>query len=341
MKKSYMKRRDFLKTCMTATAAIGTASAGTLEAHPGHRKPGLKNNAFQTPYQAKGVQTRILGRTGVEVPIIVFGGGSRFCAVKDPERSQELLSYALDHGFYYWDTASIYVYDNVCSEERFGQVLRHRRQEVFLSTKLAARNYDGAMRQLETSLKRLQTDRLDLLQIHSILSLEDVKAVGAKDGTLQALLKARDEKITRFIGFTGHTSGNAMAAMAQTYDFDTMLIALNHYSEMQGDSEKHAIPVAAKKKMGILAMKLIRPRETVENLLPEDLIRYGLSLPHVCAAAIGTDNMEVLKKNIALAKNFKPLTPDEMKKLSKGLTPFYQSRDLEWMQPSYTDGSMS
>jgi aryl-alcohol dehydrogenase-like predicted oxidoreductase len=328
---------------MTATAAIGTASvtgmgaeadSGDVHANPSHK------HSVQTPYDAKGVQTRVLGKTGVAIPIIVFGGGSRFCAVKDPQQSQELLNHALDHGFYYWDTASIYVYDNVCSEERYGQVLKDRRKEVFLATKLAARNYDGAMRQLETSLKRLQTDRVDLLQIHSILSLEDVKEIGAQDGPLRALLKARDEKITRFIGFTGHTSGEAMAAMAKTYDFDTMLIALNHYSGMTGDSEDHAIPIAAKKKMGILAMKAIRPRETVKDLHPEDLIRYALSLPHVTTAAVGTDSMGVLKKNIALAKNFKPLSPEEMAKFSKGLAPFYQSRDLEWMQPSYIDGTV-
>jgi len=329
MKNEGMNRRDFIKTCMATTAALGTASVSPLEAYPS-----------QTQYDAKGIQTRILGKTGIEVPIIVFGGGSRFCAVKDEEKSQEILSYALDHGFYYWDTAHIYVYDNVCSEERYGKILKHRRSEVFLSTKLSDRTYEGGMLELEKSLKRLQTDRLDLLQIHSVRSLEDVKKVGAKEGILKVLHKARDEKITRFIGFTGHTSGDAMAAMAERYDFDTMLIALNHYAESQGNFENHAIPTAARKKMGILAMKVIRPRETVQGLLPEDLIRYALSLPHVTTAAVGTDSLEVLKKNLTLAKNFSPLSDKEMERLRTGLAPFFQSRELEWMQPDYTDGTL-
>ena len=165
-----------------------------------------------------------------------------------------------------------------------------------------------------------------------------MEKIGAKDGVLKALNKLKDEKVTRFIGYSGHLSAEAMTAMANRYDFDTMIIALNHYAERIGDFEKGAIPAVARKKMGILAMKVIRPRETVEGLSAEELIRYALSLKYVHSAAIGTDSLEVLKKNLALLKGFKKMKPEEMKKIQANLKPFFEGRNLTWMQPGYTDG---
>lgn len=321
-----MERRDFIERCFKV-AAFSTLSYGHL----------LSANEGEV-YDAKGLPTRILGKTGVRVPLVVIGGGSRFCTIKDPEKSVELLSYALDHGFYYWDTAHDYVFDQVVSEERYGLVLKERRDEVFLSTKVADRTYDGAMRHLEESLKRLQTDRLDLYQIHSVESLEDVEKVGARDGSLKALLKLKEQKVTRFIGYSGHRSAEAMSAMAARFDFDTMLIALNHYAERQGDFEKQAIPQAAKRGMGILVMKVIRPRETVESVTAEELIRYSLSLPYVDAAVIGTDSLEVLKKNIQLVKDFKPMSQREKIATTLRLRPFFRGQGAAWMKPGYVDG---
>ena len=327
MKNNPISRRDFMKKCLAGSAvAAGISCKSPLV--------GNKNNV----HDSKGLPTRVLGKTGVHAPLFVVGCGSRFCAVQEQDKSVEILNYALDHGLYYWDTAHDYVYNNVVSEERLGLVLKDRREEVFLSTKVGVRTYDGAMRHVEESLKRLQTDRVDLYQIHLIRSLADVEKICAEDGVLKALRKLKDEKVTRFLGFSGHLSAEAMMEMANRYDFDTMLIALNHYSERQGDFEKQAIPTAAGKKMGILAMKVIRPRETVEGLAPEDLIRYALSLKHVHAAVIGTDSLEVLKKNIRLVKNFKKMSPEEMEKISVGLEPVFAGNNLPWMDPSHTDG---
>jgi len=327
MKQYPMKRRDFIKTCLTATAAAGTISC-----------QGLFKAKGKDPFDPKGLPTRILGKTGVKIPPLVVGCGSRFCAVTDPEKSIEILNYAADHGFYYWDTAHDYVYNDVISEERLGLVLKERRNEIFLSTKIGERTYDGGMRQLEESLRRLQTDRLDLLQIHLIRSLEDVNAICADNGVLEVLKKAKDEKIARFVGFTGHLNAQAMMELQNRHDFDTMLIALNHYPEMEGDAEKQAVPAAADKGMGILVMKVIRPIETVGGVNPEDLIRYALSLDHVNAATIGTDSLDVLKKNIELAKNFRKMNTAEMRAMTIALRPFYRGNRLEWMDPGYRDG---
>ena len=321
-----MKRREFLKTCAAAPVALGTV--------PGRgAAPGPKRG-----YDPKGLPTRPLGRTGVSVPLIGFGAGSRFCAVSDPETSVAILTCALDNGLYYWDTAHDYADGTTISEERLGLVLAGRRDEVFLSTKTHARTYDEAMRDLEESLKRLRTGRLDVWKIHQVESLDDVEAVGAPNGVLKALFKARDEKITRFIGFSGHKSAAAMTAMAERHDLDAMLIALNHYEGTEGDLERAAIPAAARKGMGIDVIKVIRPRETVKDIAPETLIRYALSLPHVTAAVIGTDGVSIVRKNAALARDFRPMDADEMKKVRAGLQPFFRNDSLPWARPGYRDG---
>jgi len=325
MNKNKLNRRDFIKTSLTAALAVNSLSCESLF---------KKKNV----YDSKGLPTRILGKTGIKVPLIVIGGGSRFCNVTDPEKSMEILTHALDNGLYYWDTAHSYVYNGVVAEKRYGLILKDRRDEVFLSTKFGERTYDGAMRQFEESLKRLQTDHVDLLQIHLITSLEDVDKIGAENGALKALIKLKQEKATRFIGFSGHLSAEAMAEAARRYDFDTMLIALNHYSDGKENFEKKAIPEAAKKNMGILVMKVIRPKETVPDINTDDLIHYALNLEHVSAAVIGTDGMDVLKKNIQLLKNFKPMSAQKMQQMTSHLKPFFESKSLEWMNPGYTDG---
>jgi predicted aldo/keto reductase-like oxidoreductase len=324
-------RRNFIRTCLSATAAIGAFSVK-------HLFPAMSNSPFGLQYDPKGLPTRILGKTGVAVPRIGIGCGSRFCSVQDPEKSAEILTSALDYGFYYWDTANNYVSNNVVSEERLGLVLKDRRREVFLASKVEERTYDDTMRQLEQSLKRLQTNRLDIYQIHQVDSLEDVDKIGAKDGVLKALHKLKDEKVTRFIGFSGHLSAEAMTAMVNRYDFDTMLIALNHYEEVQGDMEKAAIPAAAAKNMGIMVIKVIRPRETVPGIVPEELIRYALTLDQVHAAVIGTDSLDVVRKNTELLKNFQTMSADEMSEMKARLAPFFGGRHLPWMHPDYTDG---
>jgi hypothetical protein len=331
MKKARMNRRGFLKACVTGAAALGSLASGKAFG-------GRADNPSAPAYDAKGLPTRALGKTGVSVPIIGFGSGSRFCRIQDPAKSVELLNYALDHGLYHWDTAHDYVFEGVNSEERLGLVLKDRRRDVFLSTKVAERTYDGAMRHLEESLKRLQTDRLDLYQIHMVESLEDVEKIGAKGGVLEALHKLKEQKVTRFIGFSGHLSAEAMTAAAKRYDFDTMLIALNHHAERKGDMEKGAIPAAAAKGMGVMVIKVIRPRETVEGIVPEDLIRYALTLEHVNSAVIGHDSLDVLKENIALLKEFKAMSAAEMEAMGARLDPFFSGNRLPWMQPHYRDG---
>jgi predicted aldo/keto reductase-like oxidoreductase len=318
-------RRDFIRISTAATAALALS-------------PDIASSLTKNGYDPKGLPTRSLGKTGVQVPLIAIGTGSRFCAVKDEEKALHILTYALDHGLYYWDTAYVYGNDSVTSEKRLGKIVKNRRKEIFLATKVSAREPDLAKKQIEESLQRLQTDSVDLLQIHSLESVDDLADITRKNGVYQVVQSMKEQGITRFIGFTGHSSARAMKKAVAEYDFDTMLIALNHYSEGEENFEQSAIPAALKKQMGVLVMKVIRPRETVKTIATEDLIRYALSLKQVSAAVIGTDSLEVLKANINIIKNFSPLDEARMDELRMSLAPFYKNRNLEWLHPDYFDG---
>jgi aryl-alcohol dehydrogenase-like predicted oxidoreductase len=333
MSDNLISRRALLKGTVAATAALAIRPNMGAAEQPA------------SPFDAKGLPTRKLGKTGVRVPLIGLGNGSRFCAVKDEDKALEILTYGLDHGLYYWDTAHDYGNEDVISEERLGKILKHRRKEVFLATKVGAREPDEAKRHIEESLTRLQTDRLDILQVHQVVSVEDVDEIAKKGGVLDVVRQMRDQGVAKYIGFTGHSSAEGMAAAAKRYDFDTMLVALNHYRE-EGwekgqDFENKAVPIAAEKGLAVMLIKVIRPRETVEDLAPKDLIRYALSLKHVNAAVIAHDSLDVLKKNIALLKEFKPLDAERMDKLRGELAPFYRHEGLAWMRPSYRDGFLA
>ena len=186
-------------------------------------------------------------------------------------------------------------------------------------------------------MQRLQTNHIDLLQVHSIKSVEDVENLGKKGNVLEVLHKYKQEGTIAHIGFTGHTSAAAMKKAVQMYDFDTMLIAMNHLRKEQR-FEEQAVPAAGRKGMGVLAMKVIRPRETIKSLNPRDLIGYALSLDHISAAVIGMDSLAVLKDGIDLIQNFRPLSPPKMEEIRARLAPFYRHEQLAWMQPGYEDG---
>jgi aryl-alcohol dehydrogenase-like predicted oxidoreductase len=327
MKLNKITRRKFLKNTTIAGAAI---------ALPGS----LMCTSVKSQFDAKGLPTRLHGKTGVKVPLMTIGTGSRFMAAESNDKRLEILEYALDHGLYYWDTAAIYKEQGkeFYSEEQLGEILQLRRKEVFLSTKVSDRDPELAKQTIENSLKRLKTDYIDLYQIHSIESVDDVKILTDKGGVLDVLHQYREEGIIHHIGFSGHRSPEGMKYAAESFDFDTMLIAMNHWTVWEGNPETQAIPAAAKNGLGIIAMKVIRPMDTIENLDPVKLIHYALSLEGITTAVVGIDNMDVLQENIETIKNFKPMDKEEMAQMRIALTPYYQHKNLEWMKPGYVDG---
>ena len=327
MKDKELNRRTFIKGTIGAGIAL-TASPLLF--------------ACDDPYNAKGLPTAILGKTGVRIPRIAVGLGSRFCEIDSEDEALSLLNYALENGLYYWDTAHIYENkkNGAISEVRIGKILKERRKEVFLSTKVSLRNPDEALAQIEDSLKRLQTDHLDMLKIHSIASMEEVDQLNQKGQLVEILHKLKEQKITRFIGFSGHGNAEAMKTMAERGNFDSMLIAMNYW---RGDEEQKreelVIPAALERGMGVMLMKSVRPKETIANVNPTELIRFALSLNGPSGLLLGMETIDVVKSNIELLRNFKPMNAEEKSGMAQSLSPFFRHENLEWLNPTYQDGN--
>lgn len=323
--KKKLTRREFVQTTAAASAAIAIAPLA---------------GCSSSPFDPKGLPTSVLGNTGVVVPRFGFGCGSRWMSVESNDEAIAILEYAFNNGMYYWDTAANYGNDQIASEERVGMALKDRRDNVFLVTKVGEREADEAKVTIERSLKRLQTDHIDLLYVHSLESVEDAEQLGEKGKVLEVLHQYRDQGIVKHIGFTGHASAQGMKRAAELYDFEVMMIALNHQVATGEEKfEELPVPFAADKGMGVVAMKVIRPRETVEGLAVSDLVKYALTLDHFNVVNIGYDNMEALKENLAILKEFKPFDAGKMDEMRIALGPFYRHENLPWMNSGYMDGS--
>jgi aryl-alcohol dehydrogenase-like predicted oxidoreductase len=283
--------------------------------------------------QKQKIPQRQLGKTGVSVPILAVGGGSAFMAMSD-EEAERFLWRALELGLTYWDTA--HSYGNGGSETRMGRVLKTERKRVFLATKTAARTYDEAMRQVELSLKRLQTDRIDLIQMHNWQTNDDPVAIGKKDGVLTALRKLRDEKVVRFIGLTGHTTPEGMRKVLELYDdIDTVLMPIN---PAQPDFETTVVPIAQKKGVAVLAMKVTGRRSLLGKTEATELLRYAWSAS-IATAVIGMTGIKILEGNAQLAMNFEPMGKSERMKLRQRLRAMRHT--LPYLATGYRDGQFT
>lgn len=324
--KRKISRRKFVQTSAAAAAAVSILPAAAC-------------SGDNSPYDAKGIPTVKLGKTGVVVPRLGFGCGSRWMGLENDDEALEILEYALNHGLYYWDTAASYGNNLISSEERIGKILKSYREGIFLVSKTGDRDGEKAKESIEKSLTRLQTDHIDLLHIHSITSVEDAEQLGEKGKVLKVLEQYKKEGIIRNIGFTGHASAEGMKRAAELYDFDAMMMALNHQATDGSQAfEENPATFAFDKGMGVIAMKVIRPRETIQGLDAGDLVNYALSLNQFHMINVGIDSMEVLKADIELVKNFEALDDQKMQEIRLALQPFYRGENLAWMKSSYRDG---
>jgi len=293
------------------------------------RRDFLAAAAVATQVDAKtGMPTRVLGRTGVRVSALAFGGGSRFVGYKTDDEAIAALNRALDQGVTYVDTSASY--GNGVSETRVGHVMKNRRNQVFLATKVPPRSADEAMRSIEASLKRLQTDHVDLLHIHGLMDEKDLEA--AENGALKVLYKMRDQKVTRFIGITCHAFPTVLKTALERHDFDATQMALNAarigaaklrpqeeaLDPLTRGFENVALPVALRKKMGVIAMKVFAQEKLLPSAPVEKLVQYSLSLP-VTAIVVGMPKVEHIDETIRLVKTLKPMPPEQMRSLSQKL----------------------
>jgi predicted aldo/keto reductase-like oxidoreductase len=259
---------------------------------------------------------RTLGRTGHRVRLFSLGGQATLEKPGTHDEAIAIINRAIDLGVNYIDTAR---YGQGISQTYIGEVMKTRRKEVFLATKTRDRTRDGSLKLLEESLRLLQTDHLDLWQLHNISQLEELDQIFGKDGAIEALVKARSERIVRFLGITGHFDPDVLIEGINRFDFDTVLMALNCSDTHILPFQTKLLPLANKKGMGIIAMKipargrLLRPGGVASM---KDAMGYVLSKP-VHTVIVGCDNVKQVEENVDIAKKFKPMSEKKMAELER------------------------
>lgn len=308
-----ISRRRFLETATIAPLAASALQAAATE------------GPHNTP-----LPTRVFGKTGQRVSIIAMGCGSRFLMYKEEDAALAALARALELGITYFDTA--YSYGNGLSETRVGKALAGKRNRVWLTTKIGERNGDRARAILEGSLKRLQTDHVDLVHVHALAGADDLAAAEAKDGAIEALFKAKSEGLVRNVGVSSHTDPEVLRTALERHPFDCTQMALNAAlagmengaggmvpnKALKTSFEAVALPVAVRKNLGIIAMKVFAQEYLNDKAPKEQLIQYSLSLP-VSLCVIGMPKPEMIDENVKIVKAFQPMPKSEMKKLSSSL----------------------
>ncbi len=336
-RKAAPSRRDFMKAGGVATAAV-LAHSGLPRA--ARALPALPMN----PRTAQSLPTRNLGLTGHRVGIFSLGGQSALERAENHEVAVPIVERALDLGINYIDTSSIYGGPERWSERYIGEVMKKRRSEAFLASKTKERSRDGSLRMLDRSLELLQTDHLDLWQLHDIGLVEDVDAVFAKGGAMEALLEARDQKVVRHLGLTGHFRPDALLEAMRRFRFDAILLAVNAADPHRFSFVAELLPAAVEQQMGIIGMKvpargrilstwtpppLERQRHSWEGaviangpgtLTMREAMAYALSHP-VSTVIVGCDSIQQLEENVQIAREFTPLSARQMAELTKRAEP--------------------
>ncbi len=292
-------RRKFLQGGAQAVSAAALAKAVLAQT---------------SPASATGLPTRVLGRTGQRVSILCLGGW-HIGSVKDDNEAVRIMHAAIDEGLTFFDNA--WDYHDGHSEEVMGKALAGaKRQKVFLMTKDCERDYAGSMKNLEDSLRRLQTDHLDLWQFHEMVYDNDPDWVFDKGG-LKAALEAKKAGKVRHIGFTGHKDPRIhLKMLAKPYDWDSAQMPINLLDRYYRSFQQEVVPVCLKQNVGVIGMKGLAGGGTEGRLIEKlgmravDCYRYCLSLP-VTTQVVGITTMAQLKADIEMARNFKPMPAAE------------------------------
>lgn len=264
---------------------------------------------------SNGIPTRPLGKTGVDVSILCLGG---FHIGVPPEAEGiRIIHTAIDNGITFMDNA--WEYNDNESERRMGKALAQDgyRAKVFLMTKNCAhdRTAKNSMVKLEESLRRLQTDYLDLWQIHEVTFADDPERIYAPGGAAEAMLKAKEEGKVRFIGFTGHKSPAIFRRMlSQGFPWDTIQMPVSVLDANFNSFQTEILPIAQQQGLGVIGMKSLAAGHFFQlpegTLSPVEARRYALSQP-ISSLCVGVDSMAVLEQDLALGRDFVPMTAEE------------------------------
>lgn len=258
---------------------------------------------------------RVYGKTGVRMPILSLGGAGVLQQMNHKREAIEIIREAIDSGVYYLDTAQQYR----DSELIFGEAIEGIRERVFLSTKSAARDHDGAWRDLQNSLKRLCTDQLDQWVVHHVSYPHEVERLFASDGAMKAFQKAKEQKIVRYIGISGHNDPEVLKTAMERYPFDMVLFPLNptephHPRSFAGEF----LDYARRKGVGLAVMKVMGVGRLVGEgrFTVSELLRYALSYP-IHTAVVLPNSLRELRELVQAAREFKPMSSKELRALEE------------------------
>src|SRR5580658_2603683 len=325
-------RREFLKASGAVTAAL---LAPSVMAETQKSLPALPSN----PVTFDSMPTRNLGKTGYKVGIFSLGGQAALEKPNNFDVAVPVIERALDLGVNYLDTSSIYGGPDRWSEQYVGKVMAHRRDQAFLATKTKERTRDGSMRMIEKSLQLLQTDHVDLWQLHDIGIPKNIDEIFGKGGAFEALLEMKEQKVVRNLGITGHYRPDVLIEAINRYPFDTILMAMNAADPHHYSFNEELLPLAVEKQMGIIGMKIPARGRILTTWTPPSIdaqkhsweglgvqtdksgtltmreaLYYTLSRP-VSTVIIGCDSIAQLEENVQLAREFTPLNEKQTAEL--------------------------
>jgi aryl-alcohol dehydrogenase-like predicted oxidoreductase len=308
-----IERRIFLKL-VGSTAAVAIAMARRVFGANQSNAPG------QIEPSNSPIPRRTLGKTGERVSIVGIGGHHLGRAVVEESESIRIVRTALDSGVNFLDNS--WDYNNGESEVRVGKALRDNyRDKAFLMTKIDGRDKASAAKQIDESLQRLQTDRIDLVQFHEVIRMNDPNRIFASGGAIEAALEAKKAGKLRYIGFTGHKSSQIHLHMLQTADrygftFDTVQMPLNVMDAHFDSFEQMVLPELVKRRIGVLALKTMGDGNFLRSgiVTPLECLHYAMNLP-TSVVITGCDSMRILEQALDAARTFSPLTDAEREAL--------------------------
>jgi predicted aldo/keto reductase-like oxidoreductase len=301
-----------------AGQVVGSNSAAAEASMPNPIVPNFSGQYGKTSVPNFQAPKRPMGSTGLQVSILGMGGFHLGSGASQDEVNN-MVAKALDHGINFFDNA--WEYHKGESEEKLGIALKGKRDQVIVMTKVCThgRKKDVAMRMLEESLTRLQTDHLDVWQVHEVVYYNDPEKCYAPDGVLEALTAAKQQGKVRFVGFTGHKNPLIHLDMLNRgFAFDTVQFPVNPFDPSFRSFEKNVLPVAVAKKMAVFSMKSMGGSgEAIVHgvLTPTEALSYAMSVPGVSTTISGMDSMAVLDQNLAILHDFKPLGEKQMAEL--------------------------
>ena len=327
-------RRRFLQSAALAgAAAVGSAPSLAASSHGGQApsakgttvssliespNPVIKNftgNYGSSTLPSFQAPRRAMGKTGVEVSILGVGG-YHLGTVSGQDEANSMVAKALDYGINFFDNA--WEYHKGMSEERLGTALKGKRDQAIVMTKVCThgRKKDVAMRMLEESLIRLQTDHLDVWQIHEVVYYNDPERAYDTDGVIEALALAKQQGKVKFVGFTGHKNPSIHLDMLQRgFAFDTVQMPINAFDPNYRSFERQVLPVAIEKGIAVFSMKSMGGSgEAIVHgaLTPTEALSYAMSVPGVSTTISGMDSLAVLDQNLQILHDFQPLDANQM-----------------------------